>query len=132
MKFFNINVLYKADTAKITWRQKLFIFFFILQFFILHICELSYLYFQKKIYVPFYPFNCFFGINKSVLNSNLKTITSSTIYRFPSYFASDGTVRNFHKLMEYFTQVFRNMPKYSFFQHISNYKLVMLIFILWL
>lgn len=33
-----------------------------------------------------------------------------------------------YKLMEYFTQVFRNVPNYSFFQQNSNRKLVMLIF----
>ena len=51
--------------------------------------------------------------------------------RFPVT-TSDGAVRNFHKLMEYFTQVLRNMPNYSLFQHNSNCKLAMLIFIFWL
>ena len=82
--------------------------------------------------VLFCPLNCFFGTNKSALDKNLKTITCSTIYTFPSYLTSDDTVRNFHKLMEYFTQAFRNMPNYSFFQNSSNCKLFMLVFISWL
>ena len=87
--------------------------------------------FLKAIYyVRFCPFNCFFGTNKYILNRNLKTETCSTIYTFPSYFTSDSTDKNFHKLMEYFTQVFRNIHNYSFFQHNSNCKLAMLIFIL--
>ena len=81
--------------------------------------------FKNFFYVLFCPLNCFFGTNKSVLDKNLKTITCSTIYTFPSYLASDDTVRNFHKLMEYFTQAFRNMPNYSFFQNSSSCKLVM-------
>ena len=88
--------------------------------------------FKNFFNVLFCPFNWLSATNKSVLDKNLKTITCPTIYTFPSYFASDGTVRNFHKWMEYFTQVFRNMLSYSFFQHNSNSRLAILIFIFWL
>ena len=59
-------------------------------------------------------FDSFFGINKFVVDRNLKTINCSKIYTFPSYFASDDTVRKIHKLMDKLTQAFRNMPNYPF------------------
>ena len=40
-------------------------------------------------------FDSFFGINKFVLDRNLKTINCSKMYTFLSYFASDDTVRKF-------------------------------------
>ena len=116
MKFFVINPLFKADTAKITWLKKLFIFLFSFFSFLFHTFVNFLIYvFKTFFYVLFCPFNCFFGLNKSVQDRNLKTISCSMIYTFPSYFTSDGTVRNFYKLMEYFTLVFRNMLNYSFF-----------------
>ena len=84
--------------------------FFFFYSFLFYIFANFFIYVFKNFFYAFFClFNCFFGTNKSVLDMNLKTITCSTIYAFPSYFASDVTVGNFHKLMEYFTQVFRNM-----------------------
>ena len=132
MKIFTINDLYKADTAKITWRQKLAYFFSFTVFYFTHLLTPLCM-FSKTFFIFFFClFNWFFGANKYILNRNLKTITYSKIYKFHSYFPSNVTVKSFYKLMEYFTQVFRNMPNYSSLQHNSNCKIAMLIFIFWL
>ena len=74
---------------------KIIIFFFFYSFYT-SVNFLIYV-FKNFFYVLFCSFNCFFGTNKSLLDRNLKTITCSMISTFPSYFASDATVRNFPK-----------------------------------
>ena len=93
MKFFTIKLSIKQKckynmTTKIIYQ---FLFTFTV-FCFTHL--LTFLFLFSK------TFDSFFGINKFVLDRNLKTINCFKIYTFPSYFASDDTVRKIHKLMD--------------------------------
>ena len=105
------KVYIKRTTTKRTLQKQhgdknsLSIFFPFTVFYFTHL--LNYLFmFSKKFLCSFLPFQLLFRTNKSVPDRNLKIINCSTIYTFPSYFAYDGTIRNFHKLREYFTLTF--------------------------
>ena len=93
MKFFTIKLSIKQKckynmTTKIIYQ---FLFTFTV-FCFTHL--LTFLFLFSK------TFDSFFGINKFVLDRNLKTTNCFKIYTFPSYFASDDTVRKIHKLMD--------------------------------
>ena len=105
MKFFTINTPHKADTAKIRITTKYF----------LHECFFSIFYFihlSNFLSIFFKTFCMFFSAYSIAFSAPKNSVLD----------------RNLHKLMKYFTQVFRNVANYLFFQQNSKCKLVMRIF----